>query len=648
MNIKILDSWLREHLETKATAKQIGEILSLTSVSVERIEKLGSNHLYDIEITTNRPDLMSVVGIAREAAVALNAEGIPSKFIDVQVTEPKTEKTSFPLKIKTDPALTHRVCAAILSITVKKSPQVIKDRLEATDIRSLNSAIDVTNYVMRELGHPVHVFDYDRLGDNTMLIREAKKGEKIVTLDKKEYNLQGGEIIAENGKGELVDLLGIMGLANSVVTDETKRVMLFLDNLDKHRIRKTSMGLGIRTEAAVINEKGVDPELTYKALLRGINLLTEIADGKLESSLLDIYPTHPKPKLVSVSFEKINRVIGVPVPEKQVVEILEGLGFTVKKTGATISATAPSNRAEDIEIPEDIIEEVARMYGYHKLPDTLPPFSATVPYHMSSDQFYWENRAKRALKYWGFTEVYTYSLVSEDMLETDPKDAVKIANPLGTDMAYLRTSLTPSLLEAVRSNKNYEYLRIFELANIYIKRTKDLPVEILTLAGIMKKEQVSFFEVKGILEALFRDLGIKRYVFKKSETATADIVVNGNVIGGIEMLDRNIIDFELNFRDLLKYATLKKTYTPLPKFPAAIEDIRLMIDPEITFDEVVKTIKQASRLVSTVELLDTYEDKKTFRITYQSQEKNLTASDITTGREAILNKLKTDLKADAA
>lgn len=648
MQIQILDSWLREHLQTKATAKQIGEILSLTSVSVERIEKVGSDFLYDIEITTNRPDLMSVVGIAREAAVALKSENIEAKFIDVKILKPISPKSAFPVTIKTDPALTHRICAAVLSVTIKGSPQIIKDRLEATDIRSLNSTIDVTNYVMREMGHPVHVFDLDRLGGSHLVIREANKGEKIVTLDKKEYTLNGGEIIAENGRGEIIDLLGIMGLFNSVVTDDTKRVMLFIDNLDKHKVRKASMELGIRTEAAVINEKGVDPELSYKALIRGVNLLTETAQGKLESPILDMYPNPTKTAPVSVSFEKINRVIGVTIPENKVLDILEGLGFEVKKTKDGIIATPPSNRAEDIEIPEDIIEEVARMYGYHKLPNTLPPMSQEAPYHMSDDLFYWEKRVKHALKYWGFTEVYTYSFVSEEMLEVNPDQAVKLANPLGSDMAYLRTTLIPSLLETVRNNKNYETLTIFELANVYLKRKGELPDEVPVLSGIIKKEQVSFFEAKGIIEGIFIDLGIKNYAFRKSELSTADVYIGGKKIGEIESLDRNMVDFELNFREVVKHASLKKTYKPLPKFPSAIEDLRLIINEDISYEDVVQAIKKASKLVVDVQLLDTYQDKKTFRITYQSTEKNLTAADITTAREQIISYVKSTLKAELA
>lgn len=648
MDIKILDSWLREHLNTKATSKQIGDVLSLTSVAVDKIEELGRDHLYNIEVTTNRPDLMSVVGLAREATVALNSENVPATFIEKKIPQPKTSVGKFPVEIKNDPTLVHRICAAVLSVKIDKSPQLIRDRLEASDIRSINNVVDVTNYVMREMGHPMHAFDLDKLKTGRLLIREAKKGEKITTLDKKEYVLSGGEIVADDGEGRIVDLLGIMGTENSAVSEGTQRVLLFVDNNDHHKIRKASMNLGIRTEAAVLNEKGIDPELAINALLRGVQLLEEIAGAKLESPIFDEFKKLPHPKPIEITLDKINQVIGIQIPEKKVIEILEGLSFEVKKAKDTLSVTPPSARVQDVTIPEDVIEEVARIYGYHKLPNVLPPLPTASPYNMGSNQFYWEERAKNALKYWGFTEVYTSSLISEDMLEVNPKDALKLADPLSSDMVYLRTTLIPSLLSAVRNNKNIGTIRIFEMANIYLKKKASLPDEVLILAGAIKRENASFFNAKGIIEGLFKDLGISKYEFKKGEIETSDIYVFGNKVGEIEVLDRNLIDFELNFDMLLKYVTLKKTFTPLPKFPAAVEDLRVKIDPDVNFAKIVIAIKKASNLISRVELLDTYEDKKTFRITYQSAERNLTGAEITEVRGKLLEHLKKDLGAELA
>src|SRR5260221_6292546 len=212
-----------------------------------------------------------------------------------------------------------------MEVTKKESPQFMKERLEAANIRSLNNLIDVTNYVMLEIGHPAHAFDYDRLKNHTLIIRESKKGEQIVTLDKKRHTLPGGDIVADNGTGEIVDLLGIMGTDNSVITNDTKRILFFFDNNDPWRIRKTSMGLAIRTEAAALNEKGIDPELAEVALFRGIELYEKHADAKIISDILDIYVDKPKKHTITVDNAFIQRLIGVDMPLKQSVTILESL-----------------------------------------------------------------------------------------------------------------------------------------------------------------------------------------------------------------------------------------------------------------------------------------------------------------------------------
>ncbi len=395
MNIQILDSWLREHLKTAATPLKIAEIMSLKSASIERVEKVGSDYLYDIEVTTNRVDMMSVVGLAREAAVALNSEGIKAEFIPQKIPSFSINNKTFPIKITTDPKLTYRVCAAILEVTIDKSPQIIRDRLEASNIRSLNNVIDVTNYVMREIGHPMHAFDADKITD-TCTIREGKKGEKIITLDKKEYTLTGGEIVAEDKNGTIIDLLGIMGLSNSSITHDTRKVMLFIDNNNSKKIRDASMTLNIRTDAAVLNEKDVDPELGLLALNRGIQLLQETAQGKLVSHIFDEYPKKEKPKSITIQLSKIQSVIGVEISKQESEQILKGLGFEVKTLSEKLTVTAPSYRAHEIEIPEDIIEEVARMYGYHKIPSILPSIQNTHYSNFSNNPFYFETRVKQA------------------------------------------------------------------------------------------------------------------------------------------------------------------------------------------------------------------------------------------------------------
>lgn len=642
MNIKILDSWLRDYLKTKATPKQIAEKLSLTSVSVEKVEKIGKDFIYDVEITTNRPDLMSVVGLAREAAAVLPQFNLETKFLPPKLTKPEKIKENHLITIQNDPKIVNRICAVVMEVNLKNSPSFIQERLETSGIRSLNNLIDVTNYVMREIGHPTHVFDYDRLSTKKLIIRESKKGEKIQTLDEKIHILKGGDIIADNGNGIIEDLLGVMGTANSVVTDKTKRILFFLDNNEPYHIRKTSMNLSIRSEAVILNEKGVDPELAMDAMLRGIELFEEIANGKLLSNIIDIYPNKPREKQIVITKDKIPQIIGITVPEKISVEILEKLGFTIRILKDSLSITVPSWRNNDVEIEEDIVEEIARIYGYHKLPSLLPPFSEIENYHLSQSIFYWEKRIKEAFKYWGFTEIYSYSLVSEDLLEGPVNKAISLANPLTEDLVYLRKTLVPSLLKVIRENENREEIKIFELSNVYHPRANDLPNEILILSGIVKKPKVSLYEVKGIIEALLFDLGIKEqtYKLKKSGGLGAEIYLKNEYLGEIEILDENIIDFELNFEVIKNHATLAKIYKPIAKYPPVIEDVRIKSDEKVSYTQIVSLIKAKSKLVINVTLLDIYKDKRTFRITYLDPEKNLASEDVAKERERIYSALE--------
>ncbi|HRN95945.1 MAG TPA: phenylalanine--tRNA ligase subunit beta [Candidatus Levybacteria bacterium] len=647
MNIKISDNWLREYIETNATVSEMAKALSLCSVGVERIEKIGSDSIYDIEITTNRPDLMSVVGIAREASAVLPQFGIDATFKPLKPSPNISQKnTTHHIEIKNDPKLVQRILAVVMDVTLKKSPDFISKRLEKSDIRSLNNIIDVTNYVMREVGHPAHVFDYDRLQTKKLIIRYAKPGEAVTTLDNKTHTLQGGDIVADNGQGEIVDLLGVMGTANSVIQKDTKRILFFLDNNNPHTIRKTSMSLGIRTEAAVLNEKGVDPELMYQTFLRGIELYQEIAEGKIVSEIIDIYPHKPKVVTIKVSTDKVRSTIGVTISDQMILRILKKLGFSVENTNSSITVTVPSYRLGDVEREEDIIEEVARVYGYHNLPSILPPTGTTKPYHLSTDQFYWERRVKSALKYWGFTEVYTYSMVSEDLLEGSVDNAVALKNPLDQDHMYMRRTLVPSLLQIVNENTHVPSLQIFELANVYKKKEKNLPEEILHLAGVIKKEHVSFYEVKGYIQSLLEDLGITAIQFKTSDTTNgASVIIKQSEIGTLEILDDNCINFELNFQHILTQVSSKKQYQHISIHPPIIEDVRIAVDAGVEYETIIQTIKKNSSLIKSVELLDTYKDKKTFRITYQHATRNLTNDDIIDIRKKITSALKKDIQA---
>lgn len=676
MNIKLLDSWLKDYLKTDAKPKEIAEKLSLTSVSIERIEPFGSDlpagrqdWVYDIEITTNRPDLASAVGLAREAAAVLPQFGIKANFAPPKITvipakariqrDKKILNQGSPdnigvqddnyvsLTLKNDPNLVNRLCAVVMEVKIADSPKFIIDRLAASEIRSHNNLIDITNYIMRGLGHPTHVMDYDRLTSKNLTIREAKKGEKVTTLDDKEIELPGGDIVAVDVNDKIIDLLGVMGLNNSVVTSNTKRILFFVNNNEPHHIRQTSMNTGIRTEAAVLNEKGIDLELTGDAFYYGISLFKELAQGKIVSEVFDIYPKKWKEAKVSVTEEKINSVIGIAIPLKKSAEILEKLGFKIQITGNKLTATVPSFRSLDITIPEDLIEEIARVYGYHNLPSILPPVTIGELTRRENDPFFWEKKAKDALKYWGYTETYTYSMVSENMIDEDLEKAVKIKNTLTEDMTYMRLSLIPSMLQVARENKNRESLQLFEIANIYRKNVLDLPIENRHLGIILKKPKASYYEAKGLLEQLTTDLGIKKLSFKSidKKNREVEIKIGTEIIGEIEILGKDLINIELNFDMLVSHATLKKTFTPLAKYPPIIEDMSFVIDENIPSEDIIELILKQGSLIKEVTLLDRYENSRTFHILYQDKSKNLTSLDVVEIREKIIKEVADKFEA---
>lgn len=666
MNIQILDSWLRQHLKTRASAKEIAEKMSLSSISIERVYPWKNGDFqYDIEITTNRPDMASVIGLAREASAVLPQNGIHATFVPPvlptlanikrhpgvasttigsqkdSIASPQNDK-HVEIDIKSDPALVHRICCVVMEVTVKDAPEEMKNRLEAAGIRSLNNLIDITNYVMREIGHPTHVFDFDRLNTKTLTIRESKKGEEIVTLDNKKHVLPGGDIIMEDDKGRIIDLISIIGLENSVVTSETKRILFFIDNAERHHLRKTSMSLAIRSEAAQLNEKGIDPELSMDALKLGIKLYQEHAAGKIISDIYDIYPDPVKSPEITITEEKINEVIGVAIPLEKSVEILTKLGFEVKTSGKTLTAKAPSWRAHDMSIPEDLIEEVARVFGYHNIPTKLPTVDPKYFIQIADNPYYWEKRVKDAMKYWGYTEVYTYSMVSEELYDGPIEEAVAIANPLNEEFVYMRSSLILSLLQVLTENKSREEIKIFEIANVYRKNGTDLPIETRMMAGVVKKPGASFYEVKGLIEQLLKDLSITHVMFKPADEITngAYIMLGNKTLGTIEILDDTVVNFELDFDELITHANNKKVYTPLAKYPPVIEDISVILGDDVLTGDVIEKIYKQSKLIKDVSLFDRYKSSRSFRITYQDQERNLTSEDVAPIRIKITHMLE--------
>jgi len=672
MNILVPDSWLRQHLKAKATPKEIAKYLSLCSQSVERLTKTRDDYVYEIEVTTNRPDCLSVYGIARELAAILPRFGITAKLkplltINYQLS---TIKKSLPLKVKIDkPNLCPRFTAIIFdNITIKPSPKIVQERLEKSGVRALNNVVDISNYLMLELGQPMHTFDYDKIKGAKMILRESKPGEKIVTLDGFTRVLPQGAIIIEDREGRIIDLCGIMGGENSAVEENTKRVLLFVQTYDPIKIRQTCQALGFRTEAASRFEKGVNSEGVIPAIKKAIKMFEKNCSAKLASKLIDIYPHPPKIKKVTLTQERLNKVVGIEVKLIEAKKILESLGFNSQLTthNSQLKATVPHWRNEDIAIPEDLIEEVARLYGYHNLPSQLPTGDFPQP---SNGPFYWEEKIKDCLKGYGFTEVYTYSMQSKDLIKKtglNPEKCLQIKNPLSKELEYMRTSLIPSLLQIIALNQdNFDEIKIFELANIYLKNQKPktknqkLPEEKLILTGVITGED-KFYEAKGVVEALLEELGIKNYQLSTINyqlstpwhpTKTALISKQGELLGVVGEIHSQILEnfgipqpvsiLNIDLQILIKNATELKTYTPPLKYPPIIQDLSFVVPKQTYVGPVLQLIKQQSGIIQSIKLLDSFNQTRTFRITYQHPERNLTEKEVGKVRRKLIKAVET-------
>jgi len=674
MNILVPDSWLKEHLKTKATPKQIAEYLSLCSQSVEKLTKKGDDWLYEVEVTINRPDCLSVYGIARELSAILPRFGIKARLKEIPEERSKIPevKKGLPLEVKIrKPSLCPRFTALIFdNVKLKSSPKKIQDRLEKSGIRALNSVVDISNYLMLELGQPMHTFDYDKVLEAKMILREAAGGEKITTLDGISREIPDGAIIIEDGKARIIDLCGIMGGKNSEVNEKTKRVLLFVQTYDPIRIRRTCQELAFRTEAASRFEKGVDPEGVLLAMKKATVMFKDLAGARVASKLIDIYPNPPKEKKVTLTQEKLNQIMGVEVGLSEAKKILESLGFIIKLDPKpyTLNANIPHWRHSDISIPEDLIEEVARIYGYHNLPSVLP--AGDIPQEAKESVFYWEERTKDLLKDWGLTEVVSYSMISQEALESigyQPKNYLKLTNPLTQELVYMRPSLIPSILQIIAQNQAHvEKIKIFELANIYLPRGKEkLPDERMTLA--VGLTGAVFTQAKGIAEGLLAELGMENITFEPYVSGpgvkatiwhpgrTAMVKMKGKrlgIIGEIQpgILRRfgikgRVVIFDLDFEEIAKLATTIKKYTPIPKYPAIVEDLAFVVPKKTLVGEMTEEIKKVNQLIKLVELIDSYKNTRTFRITYQSPKKTLMDKEVEKIRSKIVKRVKKEFSA---
>ena len=641
MNILIPDSWLKDFLKTEVNAKKLGQTLSLAGPSIEKIEKQANDWLYHVEITTNRIDTASVYGLAREAHAILSRFALKSKFAPLTPkAKPAFVKSVDYLQAEVDHRLCPRFTAVLIkNVTIGPSPKLIQERLKKVGERPINNVVDISNYIMHEIGQPLHTFDYDKIKGAKMILRKSRPGEKITTLDGKTHELPGEDIVIEDGAGRLIDLAGIMGGAESAVDKNTKNVLLFVQTYNPVHIRRTSMKLAKRTQAAVLFEKSLDPELVSLGLRRGLDLFVELTKGTPVNKVLDLYPKPYKSIKIKTSHDFINERLGIKLPKQEIAKYLNLLGFENRWRGHHLEILVPSFRAGDITIPEDIVEEVARLYGYHNLPSQI--MAGQIPEPLPDSPFKFEYQLKTLLYAMGGVEVYTFSLVPEEFTQK----ALKIKNPLGLESAYLRTSLQPSLVEAADKNLGQlEPFHLFEIANVYLPHRGKLPEEKMVLAGIMSG--LSFRQAKGIIETLLKRLNLSP-TFKPEDkkgflaSGRLSIRFNNHELGEFGILERQeYLYYEFEVESLRKWHQPYPAYQPLPKYPAQIEDLTLILPERCRAGEVLDFILAFHQAITKAKLIDIYQDAHTFRLWYQDRTKTLTDKEVEVIRVKLLSELE--------
>lgn len=605
-------SWLKEYVAITLDPKNLGERLTEVGLGTEKITKVGNDYIFELEITPNRPDLLSIVGVAREIAAI---EGKKIKLTRQDIPKP-TKK--LPFKIHNDfTLLEHYTNVIIADVVIKESPKWLQERIIQLGHRPINNVVDITNYVMFELGIPLHAFDYDEIHGKEFFVEKSLGGEKFVSVDDLSYILPKDAIIIKDTE-RVIDLVGIKGGLNTGIKQTTKNVLLQTSVDNAALIRRASQSLALRSDASGILERGIDKNGLIPALSRAANLILQLAGGTIASEVMDLKKKDFGPWQLTLRLTTLHDRLGITIPDKKIVQILTDLNLSPKLTKDVVVCTIPTYR-NDLKIEEDLIEEVARLYGYNNFPKTLPEGqipTVIIPYYKD---YGIDRTIKQVLQASGFTEIYTYSLISENDLNSiaiNPDNTLRVDNPVSRDYEYLRPTLKSNLFKALKQNIPYSTtINLFEIGKVYTGKNLKEAEEHYELAGITNEK--NFLQVKGLLEKVCKDLG-------REEDPTSFIEIT-----------EDSIFFAINLTKLLEKPQAEKVYRPIPKYPAIMEDISLHIKPEVKIGDIIKEIKKQSKLITDVTLLDVYGQTKTFHIVYQDPEKNLTTPEVKEIREKI-------------
>jgi phenylalanyl-tRNA synthetase beta chain len=638
-------------------------------ISLEKVLPL-EDWVFDLNITPNRADCLCMIGVAREVA-ALTGQSLrypPEKKFAAPIDA--DQQTSVIIE---RPDLCPRyVAKLIFGVKISPAPFWMRRRLQCVGVRSINNIVDATNYVMLELGQPLHAFDFDRLEERGIVVRTANPGEFFTTLDGVMRPMPEEALMICDRK-KPVALAGIMGGLNSEVQAETTNILLESAYFDPMGIRRTSKRIGLTTEASLRFERGVDPNGCLRAADRAAALMAELGEGSLARGAVDNYSRKIEPPKVFLRVSRVNEILGTSIRSQEIQKYLHNLQLEVEPQGADVFQVIPPTFRVDLQREIDLIEEVARLEGFDRIPVTLP--SGRVSAEKKTKMQRAAGRARNLLSAFGFWEVITYSFISPKVLQDlklsfPDKRArpLRIHNPLSDDQSVMRTTLIPGLLQTARNNAHRQNLdlKLFELGRVFFPREgPDLPEEVEAISGLLTglreeetwskpKAECDFFDLKGALENLFNGLGVAGYQFLpernepflhpgkacRVELNEQSLGIMGEAhpdVGDAFELKPRIFLFELNFKKLVESIKERRYFKALPRFPAVSRDLALIVDEKIAAGDLLHTLWQANTgLIAEIKIFDLYRGKPipsgkkglAFRLKYQREERTLTDAEV--------------------
>ncbi|GEM_PF-3206058 len=635
--------WLQKFVDLNGISDtEFAEKMTFAGNKVESIRKHKLGTVFEFEITSNRPDTLSVIGIARETAAVFNRELKLPKINKLKLLK----RQPIGLTIKDKDLCPSYSAVEISNVKVKSSNSEIQNLLEMSGIRPVNNIVDITNFLMLETGQPMHAFDADKL-KRKLTLRSAKKGEKITLLDHRTRSLSGGEIIIEDDK-KLVDLAGLMGGLNSEISDSTVKVYLLVPVYSPINIRRASKTLKLRSEASNRFEKNIDLLQTENVTVRALNMLAKESSGKQVSVINTVIPP-VKPTIISLSPQILEKYTGLILTEKEISKILLKVGIKKTLKGYEI----PSFR-RDLSIPADLIEETVRLYGYNNLKKTLP--SGEIPTNPDALAINYDRRLRQLIAGQGYTETYASTLIAKNLIEKlkmDPKNHLKVLHPMSSDFEYMRRSTAETILPAVETNlKTGADFSIFELGTVfYPKPSNELPDQPQELAVATNCK--NYEQIKGDLEFIFKQLSLNLDFEPAKNDLTpflhpfkqAKIVCDGEIIGSIGWIhpeiiteNENLIIAAINISFVSPKFNINVQYPKQYKYSPIIEDITLLLPPNTLVGKIVDQIKN-TKFVAAVSISTIWQNSLTVRVEFNSDSKQLTQAEANQAKDNIITDL---------